>query len=57
MKEFIYNISILSMLRINILNKLIENRNKLLSSNFLVLVATFFNWIAINCQSFSFILK
>ena len=41
MKEFIYNISILS-IGINVLNKLIENGNKLLSSNYLVLVVTFF---------------
>ena len=41
MKEFIYNISIL-FLGINVLNKLIENGNKLLSSNYLVLVVIFF---------------
>lgn len=35
MKEFIYNISIL-FIGINVLNMLIENGNKLLSSNYLV---------------------
>ena len=41
MKEFIYNISIL-FIGINVLNMLIENGNKLLSSNYLVLVVIFF---------------
>lgn len=46
MKEFIYNISIL-FIGINVLNMLIENGNKLLSSNYLV---TYVNHVRPNVE-------